>query len=682
MGAGAADGGIFSARSGPAPPLLVLVWAGVAQAAPALEAHGSVEQVYATGLAPGAKVTLYDGAGDEVGSKPADELGAVLFREVTPGSGYSLGVGDARSESVRVLTPEVGAAEHLDLRPDDRTARLPVPDHPRRDQAVDRRPPAAGRPQAADRRDPERRKKRRAGEAATPKLRSCRRSRKGARQDPRGRTGHRRPQGTARQSRDSRSAAPVRLDRRHGRAAERPRRRILERQIDEHRHLRTEVLGDRTSLHPDRPDADADRVLRLRLRQPGRSGKRDLADRQPDGLHRRRREHARHRLQRRRLRLLRTAAEPRRLRRGRDDRPPALGPPPRSRDDGDLLRRHQPALHRADAAAGPRRDHAALGDRQHPDDALSGRHPQHRLRARMGEGARPRRRSGGPVDRPGLGLQADPGRRRDLQGKPGAPPGSDQPAEQGQGKRALRAESRRPALAGHLRQEDRRADLHGLPVDRRADRRPLPRPRRALHRHAAEVVHLHQRRPHRLARPGDLQPLARLPRALRGEAAAARGRGGDAPGGAARLPGSDGDPGPDPAARPGAAAADLRRRARRLRSREADPRHLRQRRRRPHARPALPDLRRIVQRIPDPGDEGESLVPGAGREAGGEGARGPAAPTASAGTPTRCRCRTSAATPAPAKAASGRRPRATTGNRPRPARPSPTSPNRWPKTRR
>ncbi len=64
---------------------LMLVWAGVAQAAPALEAHGSVEQVYATGLAPGAKVTLYDGRGDEVASKPADELGAVLFREVDSG---------------------------------------------------------------------------------------------------------------------------------------------------------------------------------------------------------------------------------------------------------------------------------------------------------------------------------------------------------------------------------------------------------------------------------------------------------------------------------------------------------------------------------------------------------------------------------------------------------------------
>jgi hypothetical protein len=83
---------------------LMFVWAGGAQAAPAFEAHGSVEQIYATGLAPGAEATLYDGSGGEVASKPADELGALLFREVTPGSGYTLEVGGARSEPVRVLT--------------------------------------------------------------------------------------------------------------------------------------------------------------------------------------------------------------------------------------------------------------------------------------------------------------------------------------------------------------------------------------------------------------------------------------------------------------------------------------------------------------------------------------------------------------------------------------------------
>ena len=46
----------------------------------------------------------------------------------------------------------------------------------------------------------------------------------------------------------------------------------------------------------------------------------------------------------------------------------------------------------ADAAAEPRRDHAALGDRPDADDALPGRHPQHRLRLQLGPGARCTRR--------------------------------------------------------------------------------------------------------------------------------------------------------------------------------------------------------------------------------------------------------------------------------------------------
>ena len=82
-------------------------------------------------------------------------------------------------------------------------------------------------------------------------------------------------------------------------------------------------------------------------------------------------EHARHRLLGRRLRLLRAAAVARRLRRDRDRRPPALGRARQGRDAGHLLRRHQPALRRRHPAAEPRGDHAALGDRQHPDHALS-----------------------------------------------------------------------------------------------------------------------------------------------------------------------------------------------------------------------------------------------------------------------------------------------------------------------
>ena len=80
---------------------------------------------------------------------------------------------------------------------------------------------------------------------------------------------------------------------------------------------------------------------------------------------------------------------------------------------------------------------------------------------------------------------------------------------------ALRRRGRRPARPGHVREQDQGADVHGVPVGGRADRRPLPRARPALHRHDAEVVHVHQRRAHRLARSRHVQPLVRLPAAVR-----------------------------------------------------------------------------------------------------------------------------------------------------------------------
>ncbi|HEY2480078.1 MAG TPA: CocE/NonD family hydrolase, partial [Solirubrobacterales bacterium] len=80
--------------------------AGAAEPAPAFQVQGSVEQVYATELAPGANVTLYDAQGQVVEAKEADELGGVLFREVTPGNGYRIGVGSGgpESEALTVLT--------------------------------------------------------------------------------------------------------------------------------------------------------------------------------------------------------------------------------------------------------------------------------------------------------------------------------------------------------------------------------------------------------------------------------------------------------------------------------------------------------------------------------------------------------------------------------------------------
>ena len=267
-----------------------------------------------------------------------------------------------------------------------------------------------------------------------------------------------------------------------------------------------------------RPLPDAGRVLRLRVREPRRRRERHQPDPQPARLRGGRREHARHRLLRGRLRLLREAPEPRRLRRGGDDRPPALGPPQPGRDGRRLLRRDQPALRRRHQAAAPGRDHPAVGDRQHRHDPLSGRVPQHRFRSAVGPG--PGRRLEARVGHrgAGLGLQADPGGRSDLQGQPDAAHGRGRSDQQGPPKPLLPAKGGEPAQPVDLRQQDQRPDLHGMSMGGRADRRALRQSGRSLHGHEAQVVHLRERLPHRLARSRDLQPLVRLPRALRGGA--------------------------------------------------------------------------------------------------------------------------------------------------------------------
>jgi predicted acyl esterase len=75
-----------------------------ADAAPSFEARGSVEQVYATGLTPGASVSLFDNQAQEVETRTANELGGTLFRNVTPGSGYRVGAEGATSDPLDVLT--------------------------------------------------------------------------------------------------------------------------------------------------------------------------------------------------------------------------------------------------------------------------------------------------------------------------------------------------------------------------------------------------------------------------------------------------------------------------------------------------------------------------------------------------------------------------------------------------
>ena len=182
------------------------------------------------------------------------------------------------------------------------------------------------------------------------------------------------------------------------------------------------------------PVPDAGRVRRATAtptRPAPESG--DRADRQPARLRRRRREHARHRLLGRRVRLLRAAAEPRRLRRDRDRRAPALGAASQGRDDRHLLRRDQPAVRRRDRPAGPRGDHAAVGDRRHA-----------RRRCTRAGSSTPASRCPGPKDRvhdakpasatggQPWALQADPRGRQDVQGQPGAARRGRQPAREGQ----------------------------------------------------------------------------------------------------------------------------------------------------------------------------------------------------------------------------------------------------------
>ena len=63
--------------------------AGSASAAdPTFSAKGSVEQVYVTGLAPGAEMTLLSASGKTVATQKASSLGGLLFRNVKPGTGY------------------------------------------------------------------------------------------------------------------------------------------------------------------------------------------------------------------------------------------------------------------------------------------------------------------------------------------------------------------------------------------------------------------------------------------------------------------------------------------------------------------------------------------------------------------------------------------------------------------
>jgi predicted acyl esterase len=64
----------------------------LAAGASAFDAQGSAEQVYATGVAPNAQVSLLNKSGGTVATQSADALGGVLFRDVKPGKNYKVSV--------------------------------------------------------------------------------------------------------------------------------------------------------------------------------------------------------------------------------------------------------------------------------------------------------------------------------------------------------------------------------------------------------------------------------------------------------------------------------------------------------------------------------------------------------------------------------------------------------------
>jgi predicted acyl esterase len=83
-------------------PLIVCLAA--AASASAFYAAGSVQQVFVTGLPASAKASLLNSKGATVKTQNANSLGALLFRNVAPGSGYKVRSGSEESAAITVHT--------------------------------------------------------------------------------------------------------------------------------------------------------------------------------------------------------------------------------------------------------------------------------------------------------------------------------------------------------------------------------------------------------------------------------------------------------------------------------------------------------------------------------------------------------------------------------------------------
>ena len=93
-------------RTGLGAVVSLLVLLASAASASAFSAHGSVEQVYVTGLAPSAQMSLLGPNGETIATQSADSLGGLLFRHVAPGSKYRVKLLSPSEESgpIKVYT--------------------------------------------------------------------------------------------------------------------------------------------------------------------------------------------------------------------------------------------------------------------------------------------------------------------------------------------------------------------------------------------------------------------------------------------------------------------------------------------------------------------------------------------------------------------------------------------------
>ena len=86
------------------------VWLVTAASASAFTAQGSAKQVYVTGLDANAQASLLSSGGATVYTQNADSLGGLLFRNVTPASGYRVRLTSSGQESGPITVHSEAAA--------------------------------------------------------------------------------------------------------------------------------------------------------------------------------------------------------------------------------------------------------------------------------------------------------------------------------------------------------------------------------------------------------------------------------------------------------------------------------------------------------------------------------------------------------------------------------------------